>query len=345
MFTKFWKHNLGSDPEFFFKKDGKVIGAEKVLPKEGMINLSNYGKVIIDGVQAELNPVPSDCRESHLFFIANLLKDAQNMGYDISFDNTVDVSKEELKTLSPECQGFGCSPSKNVYGANPVRVKDASQFYKRSAGGHIHLGIGNSELNYNEEDFKKIVRLLDILVGNTCVLIDRDENNRVRRENYGRAGEYRTPPHGLEYRTLSNFWLDSYTLGHFVLGMSRYAVMVYLNGLYDKVVGMVNEQDIITAINNNDFDLAFANFKKLIPLFMDTPYNGAYPLTTETLPGFLHLVEVGYKAVFPHGVESFARLATNWSQRIGFESWAFKFTEQAKAEKIEYYNKLTEVMR
>lgn len=343
MFTKFWKHYLGSDPEFFFKKDGKVVGAEKVLPKGGFLSLSNSGCVIIDGVQGELNPRPSDCRESHLFFIAHLLNDIKGMGYEISFSNTVDVSKDELETLSPACQGFGCSPSKNVYGSNPVRVSDASKFYKRSAGGHIHLGI--SEGGYDEEAYKKMVRLLDILVGNTCVLIDRDENNKVRRENYGRAGEYRTPKHGLEYRTLSNFWLDSYTLGHFVLGMARYAVMVYHNGLYEKVINMVNEKDIVDAINNNDFDLAFANFKKLIPLFMDTPNNGAYPLTRETLPGFLHLVEVGYKELFPHGIEEFTKLIKCWDSRIGFESWAEMFAEQAKSEKIEYYNKLTEVMK
>lgn len=345
MFNKFWKFNLGSDPEFFFKKDGKVVGAEKVLPKDGFINLGGWGVIIIDGVQGELNPNTSDCRESHLFFIANLFQSIKKLGggYEISLENTVDISKEELETLSPSCQGFGCSPSYNVYGANPVRVADASKFYKRSAGGHVHLGI--SDAGYSKEEYEKIVRLLDILVGNTCVLLDRDENNKVRRENYGRAGEYRLPKHGLEYRTLSNFWLNSYTLGHFVLGMARYAVMVHMNGMYDRVVAMVDEKDIVNAINNNDFDLALSNFKKLIPLFLDTPNNGAYPLCQDTLPGFFYLVENGYKDFIPHGVENWLFLSTNWDSRVGFESWAMRFAEDLKANKIEYYNKLTELIK
>lgn len=78
---------FGADPEFFFSKNGSVIGAEKVLPKEGVRNMirryktqnnevtgnlefvtdkkgeriveevpeSNHKFIIIDGVQAEFN--------------------------------------------------------------------------------------------------------------------------------------------------------------------------------------------------------------------------------------------------------------------------------------------------
>jgi hypothetical protein len=64
------------------------------------------------------------------------------------------------------------------------------------------------------------------LVGNTCVLLDRDPRAAERRQIYGRAGEYRLPDHGLEYRTLSNFWLRAYPLFSLVMGLSRLAVSV-----------------------------------------------------------------------------------------------------------------------
>jgi hypothetical protein len=57
---------MGCDPEFFFTDGrGKVVGSEKVLPKKGMdvdAGWGSGGKVIIDGVQAELNPPANTCR-------------------------------------------------------------------------------------------------------------------------------------------------------------------------------------------------------------------------------------------------------------------------------------------
>src|ERR1700681_3535790 len=76
--------SLGCDPEFFFTKDGQVVGSEKLLPRDGMempvkvggfyVEGSPYAylnstgqaivpKIIIDGIQAELNPRPNNCRQ------------------------------------------------------------------------------------------------------------------------------------------------------------------------------------------------------------------------------------------------------------------------------------------
>ena len=72
---------FGCDPEFFFSKNGEVIGAEKVIAENGLEykrgdfedkkdgdTVSGYSrgagnsKIIIDGVQAELNPRANTCR-------------------------------------------------------------------------------------------------------------------------------------------------------------------------------------------------------------------------------------------------------------------------------------------
>lgn len=358
---KYIKFDLGSDPEFFYKKDGNIVGAETILPAKGYGTRS--GLVIIDGVQAELNPSSDNCRESHLFRVAELIEEAHRRrpdGVELCFDTTVDISKEEMEKLAPMSQGFGCTPSQNIYGKIPM-VKDPSTYYKRSAGGHIHLGLERhaemvadefgfhlptGKKHFPKEDYPTIVRLLDILVGNTCVLLDRDEGNVERRKNYGRAGEYRTPAHGLEYRTLSNFWLYNYTMGHFVLGMCRFAVTCYLNGRADEIIKLVNEQDVVRAINENNFELAMDNFKKLYALFANEKNTDSFPLNHESMIAFLHMVEVGYKNVLPGGVESWLGILGNdsdglkWDKRIGFESWASKFDTELRETKLEYYKSL-----
>lgn len=270
---------FGADPEFFFEKKGHVIGAEKVLPKEGVEivvdrllkddgTIEDVKKpiVIIDGVQAEFNVIPATCRQT---FSANLIqcfikaKESMGSGVTANFGQTVEITSEEMKSLSEKAQQFGCAPSKNAYSESKIAIKDASKYMYRSAGGHIHLGkvSQSAEVFTRRED---LVRMLDILVGNTCVLIDRDPGNIERRKVYGRAGEYRLPKHGLEYRTLSNFWLRSYQLTSFVLALSRFAVCVTANKeASDAILARVDMKDIRRAINDNDFDLAYKNFSAI----------------------------------------------------------------------------------
>jgi hypothetical protein len=155
---------------------------------------------------------------------------------------------------------------------------------------------------------KKLVPLLDILLGNTCVLIDRNEFAVERRKVYGRAGEYRTPKHGLEYRTLSNFWLQSYQIMGFVFGMARFAYIIAVNDLvypekkYGKyILNMVDQENVIEAINNNNFDLAYKNFKKVENIIIElagNDNNGRYPLNSTTIKEFHYFVKKGIKYWF-----------------------------------------------
>ena len=48
--------NIGCDPEFFFRKDGKIIGSEQVLPKDGWHWIDRSWSIVRDGVQAEIHP-------------------------------------------------------------------------------------------------------------------------------------------------------------------------------------------------------------------------------------------------------------------------------------------------
>jgi hypothetical protein len=266
---------FGCDPEFFFKKENQIIGAEKVLPQDGLNTAG--GRVVIDGVQAELNPQASTCREVLSRNIGYCLGEVRDLMMrnkcQADFSQTIKVTEEEMNSLSDKCKQFGCSKSENVYNKDAdTGVSDASKFMSRSGGGHLHIGkvrdIYNETYQIQKDMFEKhpdrLVRMLDIIVGNTCVLIDRDKGNKIRRQTYGRAGEHRLPSHGLEYRTLSNFWLQSYTLMSFVTSLTRLAVSVVCNldgtELEDKILNSVDIKKVVKAINENDANLAQETF-------------------------------------------------------------------------------------
>lgn len=361
---------FGCDPEFFFKKGNKIIGAEKVLPADGLINDNSNGKVIIDGVQAELNPLENPCREVLANRISRCLCDVRDImkkkKVKADFSQTVKISKKEMDSLSEKSKQFGCSPSNNMYNKDAsVGVKDASIYMSRSAGGHVHIGMPDGVDIYSEtyKVFKKeperLVQMLDIIVGNTMVMIDRDKGNIERRKTYGRAGEYRLPSHGLEYRTLSNFWLTNYTLMSFVMSMTRLAVSVvcyskkHETSIEDRILNSVNMEDIAKAINENDFDLAKTNFDKIKTILVEatTPsratsedgYNYVVEYSnTPIKDSYLPLIEYFVSKVKSKGLSYWFEkdIIKHWTGRVEgrrdiyrYRGWE-SFLEQVVAEKL-----------
>lgn len=272
---------LGCDPELFVKKGAHVIGSEKIIPRDGIDD--GYGKIIRDGIQLEFNPSASYCRELLASSIASSffrMRSILGPGVKISTDVTVPITKKEMESLSAESKQFGCNKSFNAYDDEVLGtgITDASKYYFRSAGGHVHLGGAERAVENVLKDkskHKTIIKVLDIMLGNTMVLLDRSTGNIERRKHYGKAGEYRTPKYGLEYRTLSNFWLMNYTLMSMVFGIARHAVNIVVastpeNNYADKLIALVDEKDIRNAINNNDYELALKNFNKIKKFVVST---------------------------------------------------------------------------
>ena len=352
----FVKPILGTDPEAFFSKNGKVIGSEKVMPEGGVIyrhgittlnaNATGENKVIMDGVQFELNPLPSQCRESLsaniqncFMYLENRLKEANGIrkygryAIKADFSQLIEVDEDEFASLSGDCKRFGCMPSKNAYNEpKAVNNVDPTKYRIRCAGGHIHIGKTtqtqppewNTKVNLADvlKDDVRLIKLMDVIVGNTCVLLDRDPGNVERRKVYGRAGEYRTPPHGIEYRTISNFWLRSYPLFGFVMGLSRLAVNILANGneYYNAIMEKVNEEDIRKAINENDFELAYSNFNKieetLLEMIDGSAEQYSHPFSRKTMPMFKHLVKVGIDKYWDK-----KKVLQHWRNRGGGNGW------------------------
>lgn len=341
-------YDLGCDPELFFEKNGKIIPSEKVIPEQ-LWFLQEYnnptndvpltqrkkysGVVVQDGIQVELNPRASHCREilandlRRLFtIIKKQLDKKENKGVKLNFEQVVKVSKATLNKSSSKCRTFGCMPSFNAYLPKEDNISritvDPSVYLYRGGGGHIHIGLDNESLKKLKQDYAKAVKVFDIIVGNTCVIIDRHPLNVERRKNYGKAGEYRTPKYGLEYRTLSNFWLKDYRLFSLVTGLSRIAInfttkSTEKNNYVDKLLSLVNEEDIINAINNNDKELALKNFNKVKAfivghLFEDDSGN---PLTKKRLLLFEHFMSKPLNYWFKE--DSLTQWTTKENHQIG----------------------------
>jgi hypothetical protein len=316
------KIEMGCDPEFFFKTGKKIIGAEKVISTKGIKfhpsdEYKEYGRssegakeceIVIDGVQAELHPKQNWCiahlqNEIACCFkkLNKVINDSKN---DVSFEfgRTVTIDPEELMSLDESSRKFGCAPSWNTYSGmeNSISV-DPIVYRKRSGGGHIHMGRSpfSDESGDDKELYKKkhqvLVRIMDIVVGNTCVLLDTDKDNKERRKYYGLAGDYRLPPHGLEYRTLSNFWLTDPALTAMVFGLARMSYCIVFYGKEKDYLNASKETNIVKAINKNDYSLAMENYLKIRGLlFGDFNDNYMCPVNSVQKEDWDYFIKMGY---------------------------------------------------
>lgn len=212
---------IGCDPELFFEnQDGLLIssigkvGGSKMAPKS-----IGYGCAVQeDNVAVEFNIPPSDTVDKFLtsvnFNLEYLTIKASQMGLKLAIKASGIFSEDEL--AHPDARIFGCDPDFNTWTKkmNPSpRAKDANL---RSCGGHIHFGTDELHLNP-----WSVGRAADLFLGVQSLEFDKDT---ARRELYGKAGAVRIKPYGVEYRTLSNFWLKSEKLMRWVYHQSERAV-------------------------------------------------------------------------------------------------------------------------
>jgi hypothetical protein len=74
-----------------------------------------------------------------------------------------------------------------------------------------------------------------------------------RREMYGKAGAYRPKSYGVEYRTLSNAWLNSAELIRWVYRATQKGVLSVIGGdmlveKYGDIQDIINTSDVTAAL-------------------------------------------------------------------------------------------------
>lgn len=208
--------SIGADPELFIRdnRTGGVVpivglvGGTKAKPIP-MIGLSEGFAVQEDNVMLEFNIPPA--RRATAFagniaravdYVRNLIRiRSEFLELDIGYCSRV-FSFEQLDT--PQARLFGCSKDYNAHeqgqglpAPSPDDLVTEGGAW-RFSGGHVHLGYTS-----DAPDFV-VGALCDLYLGLPCVALDKQG---MRRTLYGSAGRYRPTTWGIEYRTLSNFWI------------------------------------------------------------------------------------------------------------------------------------------
>lgn len=198
---------LGCDPEAFLVDVNGIlrssigkIGGSKESPAP--LPLGNGYAVQEDNVALEFNIPPASSEGEFLFSINRTLGFLGDIvdgsyGYKISQLSAASFPEEELQ--DPAALEFGCDPDYNAWTGHRNPRPSAEDKSLRSCGGHVHIGYDREKVSGEE-----IIKHMDLFCGVPSVLMDTGE---LRKQLYGKAGAFRYKPYGVEYRTLSNFWI------------------------------------------------------------------------------------------------------------------------------------------
>lgn len=326
----------GSDPEIFVvDKEGKMIPAFRFLPpKEKPVTIANTGETVyFDGYQAEFTVKAGSCHgymfDSVQRAMARLLTEARKKypGATLSLKSTFEVPLSELAEEPEEFVQFGCAPSLNAYGMENSNMNGREVPF-RMTGGHIHMGIGGK----TPEQMIPIVKALDAILGVSLVSLFAEYDNPLRRTMYGKVGEYRLPPHGLEYRTPSNAWMMHPAIANLVFDLGRVAAAVGAGNLMG--YWKVDEAEVIQAVQNCDVELAREILNRNKEMMMAV-IRAAYPtlLAAAHERAFSTIIEgSGSLVKNPQDIVGNWKLEGGWVTHCGMThgNWATTYTAKGK---------------
>ena len=259
---------LGSDPELFLRdiRTGGVVSAvgliggtkQAPIPMEGMPE--GYA-MQEDNVMVEFNVPPTSTTARFARSITSALDHINHVVRTTREDLVLDTGScarlfRHDQLDNPQARMFGCSPDFNAHEQgqpwpriDPELLTVGEEGAWRFAGGHVHIGYESSAPEFVAAAFA------DVFIGLPSVGLDKQG---LRRELYGKAGRYRPTSFGIEYRTLSNFWIWDPSLAKQVgerayrLGAMLEGDMSTLQRLYAEVPWI----DVQDAINSEDLEKA-----------------------------------------------------------------------------------------
>ena len=235
---------LGTDPEVFLQNaEGKPISAI------GYINADKWNPMQIpdmpegftlqeDNVSLEYGIPPAASAAEFIRSINAVMDKSLSYLPELSFSKLSCIVFPEDQMQDPRAHIFGCEPDFDAWTLKTNRKPEPPHEFMRSAGGHIHV-----ETNQDPAD---VVRRMDLFLGIPSVLMDTGEE---RKKLYGKAGAHRVKSYGVEYRTLSNFWVFDNRLIQWVWDNTKRAL--------ESDIDLSQYGDIIVdAINNNNKQVA-----------------------------------------------------------------------------------------
>jgi hypothetical protein len=156
---------------------------------------------------------------------------------ELSFSKLSCIVFPEEQMKHPGAHVFGCEPDFNAWTKEMNPKPQPPHPLMRSAGGHVHVET--------KVDPIQAVRAMDLFLSVPAVLMD---NGEERKQLYGKAGAHRPKSYGVEYRSLSNFWVFDEKLIRWVWHNTERALQA----------GDVSHEmkRILEAVNNNNKKVA-----------------------------------------------------------------------------------------
>ena len=253
------KLNLAADPEAFAKMSNGIITSVA-----GMLGCSKDDKLDLKGIRIQEDNVliefDNDPHDDFTLFDASIARGIAEceailnpLGMTIAEGVSSHIFTDaELKSFDPSAFIFGCTPDFNALTAMRNPKPAASDPGLRTAGGHIHFGFNQFGLNPTT-DGKVMGVMCDYALGLTSLMLDNDDR---RRELYGKAGSVRFKPYGVEYRTLSNFWIFNKETRQWAWDQGHKAFNHLKDGSFMELIQIVSPEEVQRVINNNDRRMA-----------------------------------------------------------------------------------------
>lgn len=203
---------IGADPELFVFRNGVPVSAHDLIPGTKAKPFPVPGGAIqVDGTAAEFNidPVRTfDDFNKNINSVLAALNEYLPDDCELRAVSALSWEEEYFKELPWSARELGCMPDFNAWtGARNPKPRLKTMPTLRTAAGHIHIGFTKDASLQSVEHInqcKKMAQLMDWHVGAWACSVDTDKTRRLL---YGKAGACRFKTYGVEYRTLSNFWV------------------------------------------------------------------------------------------------------------------------------------------
>lgn len=250
---------IGADPELFAYRGENYISVHDILPgtKSQPVKVPN-GAIQVDGVAAEFNIDPADNEETFFVnvnsvktFLSNFIG-VNDSGITLLARPTAFFNKEYFDKLPDFAKELGCEPDYSAYTKAPNPKPSTTEPF-RTGSGHVHIGWTDvpEEFLFNGHfiDCCELVKQLDATLLPMSYLWDADN---TRRKLYGSKGSFRPKKYGVEYRVLSNAWVDQDWTTRYVFSLTKAVSEMFLNGVFasEELGRMGPEKDMESLVHN-----------------------------------------------------------------------------------------------
>lgn len=242
---------IGCDPELFAFDvfSGKPVSVHDLLPGDKCKPRAvPKGAIQVDGTAAEFNIEPAATRTvfmANIQHVSNILKltlEAKAKNLILRATPTVFYDNEYFEDLPDYAKLLGCEPDYNAYTEQPNPKPDGNSTTMRTGSGHIHIQfLPDDQFVDDPYDPAHIGRCADLVRNLDCCMYDASQwwdTDKQRMDLYGKPGAFRPKKYGVEYRTLSNAWLQDNWTQMYVFDAAYNITRKWLDGfnIYEKLM-------------------------------------------------------------------------------------------------------------